>query len=174
LSGFFLAQSLLHTTGYITPDTIKHKCQERIRHLLHTATADKLSKIKSRANTAYGAIPNTSHRLLIIKSGFLPHSRTTSTLHKITRPDKTTSTLPHRSPSGSPLHLDTELTRATPPELPLPPWEQPDNPNQFFIEPRGDSTLTLADIITRYAFDKTINSLGTGKAPGQTVSPTES
>jgi hypothetical protein len=71
-------------------------------------------------------------------------------------------------------HFDTELTRATPPELPIPPWELPANPDRFVIEPRGDSTLTLADMITRDTFDKTINSLGTGKAPAETVSPTKS
>jgi hypothetical protein len=29
-------------TDYMSHDTVKHKCQERIRHLLHTATTDKL------------------------------------------------------------------------------------------------------------------------------------
>jgi hypothetical protein len=57
-------------------------------------------------------------------------------------------------------HLDTELTRATPPELSIPPWEHPANPDRFVIESRGDSTLTLTDMITRETFNKTIHSQG--------------
>jgi hypothetical protein len=41
------------------------------------------------------------------------------------------------------------------------------------IEPRGDSSLTLADMIIRGTFDKTIHSLGTGKAPGPDGIPNE-
>jgi hypothetical protein len=69
--------------------------------------------------------------------------------------------------------LDTELTRATPPELSIPPWEHPANPDRFVIEPRGDSTLTLTDMITRDTFNKTIHSLGTGKAPALDGIPNE-
>jgi hypothetical protein len=39
-----------------------------------------------------------------------------------------------------------------------------DNPDNFTIEPRGNPSLTLADMITRDTFDTTVNSLGTGKA----------
>jgi hypothetical protein len=70
-----LAQSLLHTTDYMTPDTIKHKCQERILYLLHTVTTDKLNKIKSRANTAYDTNPKSYHRLLKLKAVSSPHHR---------------------------------------------------------------------------------------------------
>jgi hypothetical protein len=55
--------------------------------------------------------------------------------------------LPHHS------HFDKELTRATPAGLPISPWENPDNPDPFVIEPRGDRFLTLADMITRDTFD---------------------
>jgi hypothetical protein len=103
---------------------------------------------------------------LKIKSGLLPHVGATSTLHKITRPDGTIVATPNDVIAAVHSHFDKELTRANPPELPIPPWEHPDNPDQFVIEPRGDSSLTLADIITRDTFDKTVNSLGTGKAPG--------
>jgi hypothetical protein len=61
-----LAQSLLHTTDYMTPDTIKHKCQEHIRHLLHAPITDKLENFKSRANTAYDVNPKSYQRLLKI------------------------------------------------------------------------------------------------------------
>jgi hypothetical protein len=44
-------------------------------------------------------------------------------------------------------HFDNELTRATPPDLPIFPWKQPDNLDSFVIEPRGDPSLTLADVI---------------------------
>jgi hypothetical protein len=104
-------------------------------------------------------------RRLKIKSGLLPNSRATSTLHKIARPDERTVTSPNAAIATIHSHFDNELTRATPPELPTPPWEHPDNPNQFVIEPGGDSSIALADTITRDTFDKTINSLGTGKAP---------
>jgi hypothetical protein len=55
----------------------------------------------------------------------------------------------------------------------MPPWEYPDNPDQFVIEPRGDSTLALADMMTRDTFDKTIDLLGTGKASGLDGIPNE-
>jgi hypothetical protein len=110
---------------------------------------------------------------LKIKSGLLPHSRTTSTLHKITRLNKATVTSPTAVLADVHSHFDTELTRATPLVLPIPPGEHPDNPDHFVIEPRGDSTLTLADMITRDTFDQTINSLGTGKAPGPDGIPNE-
>jgi hypothetical protein len=112
---------------------------------------------------------------LKIKTGLLLRSRTTSTLHRITRPDKTIATSPIVVLAVVHSHFDIELTRATPPDLPIPPWEHPDNPDRFVIEPRGDSTLTLADMITRDTFDKTINSIGTGnKAPGPDGIPNES
>jgi hypothetical protein len=107
----------------------------------------KTEKIKSRTDTAYDANPKSSHRLLKIKSSLLPHSRTAPTLHKITRPDKTTVISLIALLAVVHSHFATELTRATPPELPILPWEHPDNPDQFFIEPRGDSILTLADMI---------------------------
>jgi hypothetical protein len=49
--------------------------------------------------------------------------------------------------------------------LPIPPWELPDNPDNYTIGPRGDPSFILADLITRDTFDKTLNSLDTGKAP---------
>jgi hypothetical protein len=168
-----LAQALLNTTGYLAPDTIKIQSQARIRHLLHTTTEDKLNNIKSRANTAYDACPKSSHRLLKIKSGLLAHSHATSTLHKVTRPDKTTVTSPTEVLAVVHSHLDAEVTRATPPQLLVPPWEHPDNPDQFLIESREGSFLTLADMITRDTFDKTINSLGTRKPPGLDGIPNE-
>jgi hypothetical protein len=48
-----------------------------------------------------------------------------------------------------------------------------DNPDNFTIEPRGDPSLTLAVMITHDIFDKTIHSLGTGKAPGPDGIPNE-
>jgi hypothetical protein len=63
---------------------MKHKYQERIRHLLNPAIADKLI---SHANTAYDVNPESYHRLLKITSGLLPHSSVTSNLHEVTRPD---------------------------------------------------------------------------------------
>jgi ribonucleotide reductase beta subunit family protein with ferritin-like domain len=59
-----LAQSLFHTTDNLNPDSIKNKCQERIRHLLHNVAIGKLHEIKSRANTAYDTNPKSYHRLL--------------------------------------------------------------------------------------------------------------
>jgi hypothetical protein len=50
-------------------------------------------------------------------------------------------------------HFDAELNRATPPILPRPPWELPGNPDNFTIEPRGDPSLTLTDMITLDTFD---------------------
>jgi uncharacterized protein (DUF111 family) len=68
------AQSLLHTaTDEMSPDTINHKFQERIRHLLHAATTTKLENKKNRANTVYDVIPKSYHRLLKIISGLLPN-----------------------------------------------------------------------------------------------------
>jgi hypothetical protein len=53
-----------------------------------------------------------------------------------------------------------------PPELPLPLWRSPANPYPFEITLRGDPTTTLAAMITRDPFDKTVHSLGgTWKAP---------
>jgi hypothetical protein len=132
-----------------------------------------LNKIKCPDNTAYDANPKSSLRLLKIKSGLLPHGCTSSTLDKITRPDKAIVTSPTAVLAAVHSHFDTELTRATPTELPIPPWEHPDNPDHFFIETRGDSTLTLADMITRDTFDNTITSLGTGKAPCPNAIPNE-
>jgi hypothetical protein len=57
--------------------------------------------------------------------------------------------------------------------MPIPPWELPDNPENFTIEPRGEPSLTLADMITRDTFDKTINSLGISEAPGPDCIPNE-
>jgi hypothetical protein len=124
-----------------------------------------LRKIKTQAITAYDACPKSSHRLLKIRSGLLPHSSATSTLHRITKPDKTKATSPTDVLEALYSHFDAELSRATATVLLVPPWELPDNPGNFTIEPRGDPSLTLADMITRDTFDKTINSLGTGKAP---------
>jgi hypothetical protein len=70
-------------------------------------------------------------------------------------------------------HFDAELSRATPPVLPISSWELPDNPDNFTIKPRGDPSFTLADMITRDTFDKTIHSLGTGKAPRPDGIPNE-
>jgi hypothetical protein len=70
-------------------------------------------------------------------------------------------------------HFATELSRATPHKLSTPPWELPDNPDNFTIEPRGDPSLTFADMIPRDTFDKPLNSLGTGKAPGPDGIPNE-
>jgi hypothetical protein len=44
-------------------------------------------------------------------------------------------------------------------------WENPDNPDPFIIELRGDPSLSLAGMITRYTYDKTVKSLGIGKDP---------
>jgi hypothetical protein len=115
--------------------------------------------------------PPTAYRKLKAASSL--HSRTTSTLHKITRPDKTTATFPTTALPAVHSHIDTELTRTTPPDLHIPPWETLDNPDQFVIEPRGDPSLTLADMMTRDTFDTTINSLGTGKPPGPDGIPNE-
>jgi hypothetical protein len=41
------------------------------------------------------------------------------------------------------------------------------------IEPRGDSSLALAGMITLDIFDKTVNSLGIGTAPGPDGIPHE-
>jgi hypothetical protein len=41
----------------------------------------------------------------------------------------------------------------------------PDNPDPFVITPRGDPTVTLAEMVTRKIFDSTVHSLGTGTAP---------
>jgi hypothetical protein len=130
-----LAQVLLHTTEYLTPIAIKHQCQARIRHLLRATTTDKLRKIKTRANTAYDTCPKSSHRLLKIKSGLLSPNGATSTLHRITKPDKTTATSPSAVLEAVHSQFATELSRATPHELPIPPWELPDNPDNFTIEP---------------------------------------
>ena len=110
--------------------------------------------MKTRANTAYDTCPKSSHRRLKIKSGLLPPTSATSTLHRITKPDKTTVTSPSAVIEAVHSHFATELGRATPHELPIPPWELPDNPDNFTIEPRGDPSLTLADMITRDTFDK--------------------
>jgi hypothetical protein len=110
---------------------------------------------------------------LKIKSGLLPPNNATSTLQRITKPDKTVATSPSAVLEAVHSHFATELSRATPHELPIPPWELPNNPDNFTIEPRGDPSLTLADMITRDTFDKTLNSRGTGKAPGPDSIPNE-
>jgi hypothetical protein len=163
----------LNTTDYLSPTDIQQQCQARIHHLLRTTTTDILKKIKARANTAYDACPRSSHRRLKIKSGLLPQTNATSTLHRITNLDKTTATSPSAVLETVHSHFATELTRATPPELPVPPWEHPNNPDNYTIERRGEPSLTLADMITRDTFDKTLNSLGTGKAPGLDGIPNE-
>ena len=167
------AQALLNTTDYLSPDAIKQQCQARIRQLLRATTTDKINKIKTRVNAAYDSCPKLSHRRLKIKSGLLPPAGSASTLHRITKPDKTTASSPSAVIDAVHSHFATELSRATPPELPVPPWEHPDNPDNYTIEPRGDPSLTLADMITRDTFDKTLNSLGTGKAPGPDGIPNE-
>jgi hypothetical protein len=100
-------------------------------------------------------------------------SSATSTLHKITRPDKTTTTSPTDVLKAVHLHFDAELSRATPPVLPIPPWEHPDSHDRFVIEPRGVTSITLADMITIATFDKAINSHGTDKAPDPGGIPNE-
>jgi hypothetical protein len=110
---------------------------------------------------------------LKIKCGLLPATNATSTLHRITKPDKTTATSPTAVLEAVHTYFTTELNRATPPDLPAPPWEHPDNPDNFTIESRGDPSLTFSDMITRDTFDKTLNSLGTGKAPGPDGIPNE-
>jgi hypothetical protein len=57
--------------------------------------------------------------------------------------------------------------------LPIPPWELPDNLDNYTIGPPGDPSLTLADVISRDTFDKTLNSLGTCNAPGPDGIPNE-
>jgi hypothetical protein len=112
---------------------------------------------------------------LKIKSGLLPPNSAPSTFRRITKHDKTTATSPSPFPVLEAVHshFATELSRATPHELPIPPWELLDNPDNFTIEPRRDPSLTLADMITQDTFDKTLNSLGTGKAPGRYGIPNE-
>jgi hypothetical protein len=82
----------------------------------------------------------------------------TSTLHRITKPDIINATSPSDVLEVVHSHFAAELRRATPPELSIIPWELPDNPDNFTIEPRGDPSLTLADMITRDTFDKTFDS----------------
>jgi hypothetical protein len=130
-----LAQALLNTTEFLTPAAIKQQCQARIRHLLRATTTDKLRKIRTRANTAYDTCSNSSHCLLKIKSGLLPPSSATSTLHRIIKPDKTTTTSPSAVLEAVHSHFAAELSRATPPELPVPPWELPDNPDNLPSNP---------------------------------------
>ena len=132
-----------------------------------------MRKNKTRANTAYDTCPKSSHCLLKIKSALPPPNSAASTLHRITKPDKTTATSPSAVIEAVHSHFATELGRATPHELPTPPWELPDNPDNVTIDPRGDPSLTLAAMITRDTFDKTLNSLGTGRAPGSDGIPNE-
>jgi hypothetical protein len=153
----------------MTPDTIK--CQERIRHLLHAATTDKLNKVESAPTVLTTVTQNLT--TAFSKCGLLPLRSATSNLHKITRPDTIMAASPHEVIAIVHSRFDKELTRATPPELPIPLWEHPDNPEPFVIESRGDPSLTLAGIITRDTFDKTVNSLGTCKAPGPYGIPNE-
>jgi hypothetical protein len=155
------------------PTAIKQQCKARIRHLLKPATTDKLRKIKTRAATAYDTCPKSSHRLLKIKCGMLPPNSSSSSLHRITKSYKTTATTPSAVLKAVHSHFATELSRATPHDLPSAPWELSDNPDNFTIEPRGDPSLTLADMMTRDTFDKTLNSLGTCKAPGPDGIPNE-
>jgi hypothetical protein len=76
-------------------------------------------------------------------------------MHKITRPDATTVASLHEVIAAVHSHSDKELTRATPPELlSIPQWEHPDNPDPYIIDPRGDPSLILADMITRDTYDK--------------------
>jgi hypothetical protein len=154
-------------------DANKHKCQGRIRHLLYAAIMDKLHKIKPRANTSYDVTPKSQHLLLKIKGGLFPNYTTTSSLYKITRPVSKVVDSPHEVTAAVHTHFDKELILATPPELPLPPWENPANPNIVEITPRGDPTANLAEMITRDTFDKIVHSLGTGRAPGQDGIPNE-
>jgi hypothetical protein len=55
----------------MSPDTIKQKCQERIRHLLHLTT-DKLQKVKSHADVAYDVNPNLSTASQKLKAASSP------------------------------------------------------------------------------------------------------
>jgi hypothetical protein len=130
-------------------------------------------KKKSRANTAYDVNLKSYHRLLITKSGLLPRCSATSTFHKVTRPDTTTVDSPHEVIAAVHSHFDEELSRATPPELPIPPWENPQNPEPFVLAPRGDPFITLTDMMARDTFDQTVSSLGAGRAFGPYGIPTE-
>jgi hypothetical protein len=90
---------------------------------------------------------------LKIKSGLLPPNSAALTLQRITKPDENTATSPTAVLEAVHSHFATELSRATPHELPIPAWELPANPDNFTIEPRGDPSLTLADMITRDTLD---------------------
>jgi hypothetical protein len=76
-----------------------------------------------------------------VKRGLLPPNNAASTSHEITRPDSTTVDSPDDVVAVVHSHFDRKLTRATLSELAYPPWENPDNPDPFTIEPRGDPSL---------------------------------
>jgi hypothetical protein len=53
-------------------------------------------------------------------------------------------------------------------------WELPDNPYNFTIDPRGDFSLTLADMITATHSIKVFTRSARAKPPAPTVSRTKS
>jgi hypothetical protein len=96
-----------------------------------------LRKVKSRANNAYDVYLKSYHRRLKNKSGMLPHSSATSTLHKITRLDAIPVATSNDVIASVHSHFDTELTRATPPSFPSLCGNTPTIPTHSSSDPAG-------------------------------------
>jgi hypothetical protein len=105
-------------------------------------------------------IPKLHHRSLRI-GGLFPIIKTAhlANLVKVARPDNRVVDSPAVVIDAVHSQFDKELSRATLTDLPLQPWEHPDNGELVRHPPLGDPTLTLANVISREAFDNTVHSL---------------
>jgi hypothetical protein len=98
---------------------------------------DKLNEINISANSTYDANPKSPYHLLNINSGLFISTTTASSTSRIKRPDSTIVDFPEDVIAAVHSHFDKKLAHAISPELPLPPWENPANPDPSKAPPRG-------------------------------------
>jgi hypothetical protein len=108
-----------------------------------------------------------------MKGSFFPNNTTTSVLYKIKSLDSRVADSRQEIITAVYTHCGKELARATPPELPLPPWGDPANQDPFENTSRDDPTTNLADMMSRETFDKAVHFLGTEKSPRPGSIPNE-
>jgi hypothetical protein len=74
-------------------------------------------------------------------------------------------------------HFASELSKATPETLPIPPWEDPNNPDTYELKPHTPShsplSQSLENILTRNHYTIAVQGSSQGKAPGPDTIPNE-
>ena len=109
-------------------------CRNEIATIIKTANKKADRKETDRANKAYDVNPKQVHRNIKVASGLMPRSQDLPSLYGIRKQDGTVTTDPAEVLSHVESHFNDELRTATPAELPHPPWENPDNPDNFKLD----------------------------------------